>query len=668
MKKHYFSPSRLIGRSERENRDLYFGIQSSTLAGLLLAAVFTVFAPATRAQAPIVPPGEKEPLVRLEAGGPTSFVTSLAFSPDGKLLYVGGWDKVVRVWKLNERGEFVLTPASYRVPIGPGLNGAINCIALSPDGTLLAVAGSGVYRELAGFRQPGWVVPSVGGMTGDMRRDQGMIYVFDTRTQAVRLLRGHLGIVLAMAFTQAKGDAPSVLVSAARERNEDANKYEGVLRAWNPGTGEYLDGIREQPATNVRPGLVAWRTGPAIKDILVGIAWGDGFLKVWNLGEGKPWSSEKDREQNIGLVRLPDSGNLISTSFDYEKNKKSDGVATMWSFSPDSGLKLDGPRATLPFEGQSTIIPRAIAVVPAPPTGKVNHVALISGVYPPDVKEYEYRLRLLDAGSLQRIEGLADVSLWVSADTPALAASSQGYLAVAGNKNHTVHVYSVQNLLNNQIKPQILHSVGATFHYVTFVSKGKELGLLLSEASKKKMGPATREPQQGDLIFDFTKRPLAGDIREWQSAAPAADGWRARLAVADGQAVLPIYQGQDLIREVRIPKGMTVTDYALLPPRPPFNVPILAVAYHEIGQPWLALFDARTGEQIRQFTGHVDKISCLAFSPDGRLLASVAEDQTVCVWSLTNLDKILGKVGMLIGVAVRDQKGAVVVGSAKIAA
>ncbi len=57
---------------------------------IILSSVLMVVAPATWAQTPVLPPGEKEPLVRLEAGGPTSFVTALTFSPDGKLLYAGG--------------------------------------------------------------------------------------------------------------------------------------------------------------------------------------------------------------------------------------------------------------------------------------------------------------------------------------------------------------------------------------------------------------------------------------------------------------------------------------------------------------------------------------------------------------------------------------------------
>src|SRR5213595_2447523 len=110
----------------------------------LLGWSFLLLASAgTPAQAPALPPGDKEPVLRLEAGGPTSFVTSLAFSPDGRTLYGAGWDKVVRAWTWDAaRGEFVLADGAYRVPIGPGLEGgAINAIALSSDGTWLAAAG-----------------------------------------------------------------------------------------------------------------------------------------------------------------------------------------------------------------------------------------------------------------------------------------------------------------------------------------------------------------------------------------------------------------------------------------------------------------------------------------------------------------------------------------------
>src|SRR5437879_2769486 len=95
--------------------------------GVGLAVLFLVgTALAPRGQLP-PPPGDNKPLLRLEAGGPTSNVTALAFSPDGKTLYAAGFDKVVRVWHVNpQSGKFELDKRRrYRVPINPGMEGAV---------------------------------------------------------------------------------------------------------------------------------------------------------------------------------------------------------------------------------------------------------------------------------------------------------------------------------------------------------------------------------------------------------------------------------------------------------------------------------------------------------------------------------------------------------------
>ena len=68
----------------------------------------------------------------------------------------------VRSLSLDER-------ATLRVPIGPGLDGAINAMAVSPDGTWVAVAGRGIVPGSAGFLQNGLVVPSPA-KTDEMRR------------------------------------------------------------------------------------------------------------------------------------------------------------------------------------------------------------------------------------------------------------------------------------------------------------------------------------------------------------------------------------------------------------------------------------------------------------------------------------------------------------------
>ena len=49
---------------------------------------------------------------------------------------------------------------------------------------------------------------------------------------------------------------------------------------------------------------------------------------------------------------------------------------------------------------------------------------------------------------------------------------------------------------------------------------------------------------------------------------------------------------------------------------------------------YVSLWDAANGELLKVLEGHTEKVTSLAFSPDGSLLASGSSDDTVILWNV----------------------------------
>jgi WD40 repeat protein len=117
------------------------GYQGARLAGqmatkllpLLAAVLWALLAFPSRAEEP--PP--HQPILRIDGGNHTAIIRRLAVSDDGTVLVTGSEDKTIRVWSLPD-GALLKT---LRPPVGPGDDGKIFSVALSPDGKLVAAGG-----------------------------------------------------------------------------------------------------------------------------------------------------------------------------------------------------------------------------------------------------------------------------------------------------------------------------------------------------------------------------------------------------------------------------------------------------------------------------------------------------------------------------------------------
>jgi WD40 repeat protein len=150
--------------------------------------------------------------------GHTDWVLALAFSADGKLLASGGYDGVVRLWDAPGGKKLLDIPAKPQAPPNQPA-GPVNIVwslAFSPDGKLLAVGGSDAQIHLVNPAD-GKIVRSIPGhgstVTGLAFHPAGQVLASASKDRTVRLwnpansqpltpkpLEGHLAWVQGVTF------------------------------------------------------------------------------------------------------------------------------------------------------------------------------------------------------------------------------------------------------------------------------------------------------------------------------------------------------------------------------------------------------------------------------------------------------------------------------------
>jgi len=282
--------------------------------------------------------------------GHTEPILSLTFSPDGNRLISAGLDHHVNVWDLRNAGQGVLAPQWTM----PDFSTSVWCMALSPDGSRLAIGGPTadgnvrIYDMTSGTLlhtlRGDYRIVSVA-FSPDGRRlaaagHDRIIRLWDTRTgREVLRLRGHNDIVGCVLFSpdgqrlaSASADG-TVRVWDASLFDENADPRIRTLRADN---GEFF-GVDFSPDGR-----------------LLAAASADGLIKLWNIQTGQAHRSFHGHNGAVlCLAFSPDGRRLLSGSMDQ--------TVKLWDVQTGDEL---------PLPGRQTFSIQVRGVAFRPPDGK----------------------------------------------------------------------------------------------------------------------------------------------------------------------------------------------------------------------------------------------------------------------------------------------------------
>jgi WD40 repeat protein len=464
--------------------------------------------------------------------GHTSAVNAVAFSPNGRLLATGDEDGTAQLWD----------PATGR-PVGAPLTGheeGVFAIAFSPDGKLLATGDGHSTVRL-------WDPATGRRVRAPLTGGEGDVYALAFSPDG-KLLAAGVGDGRVRLWDPATGHRVRASLTSDGE-GLDAMAFSpdgtllatdgGTLRLWNKATGRTT-----QLALTGSPEVVVAEAFSTNGKLLV-IGGEDGTVRLLNPATGRPvgppLTGPGDR---VGAVAFSPNGKLLATG-------DADGTVRLWDPATGSPVRATLTTSDLVFD------------VAFSPNGKLLATALVS-VYGG-----------VDGGS---------VRLW----NPATGSPVRATPAARSN--------SV--------------SVGS----VAFSPDGKLLATGDADGTVRLWDPATGRP---------ARAPLTGLASGVGSLAFSPDG--KLLAAADGMAQL-----WDVATGRRIRTSLTghtdpVCAVAFSP-----DGKLLATGD---GKGTVRLWDPATGHTVRTpLTGHTGTVCAVAFSPDGKLLASGGNDGTVRLW------------------------------------
>ncbi|KAK5202848.1 hypothetical protein LTR96_011230 [Exophiala xenobiotica] len=250
-----------------------------------------------------IPPMEEEwtSLIQTLAGH-SELVTAVAFSPNGRQIVSGSWDKTIRIWDATT-GQVEKTLAGH--------SGAVDAVAFSPDGRQI-VSGSRDNTIKIWDATTGQVEKTLAGHSAgvtavafspDGRRivsgsGDETIKIWDATTgQVEKILAGHWSGVTAVAFLR---DGRRIV----------SGSWDKTIKIWDATTGQV-----EKTLIGHSSAVTAVAFSPDGRQIVSG-SW-DRTIKIWDATTGQAEKTLAGHSSGVTAVTFsPDGRRIVSGSYD----------------------------------------------------------------------------------------------------------------------------------------------------------------------------------------------------------------------------------------------------------------------------------------------------------------------------------------------------------------